>query len=178
MAQMKVGDPVNFSNIYNSRALLQIDGFGETEFWVKEFPVPAFNIESLTVGGAPHNIKLPGNTFRIEDMSITFFVDENLLVYYRMYHWLMESIFGEYSTGEKIKKTARILVLNNQLTEVVVSFELVGAFIKGWNDWTFNNYGTDPLTMTVNFSIDNVIPEFKVLKSLGVDTQSGDDIAK
>jgi hypothetical protein len=158
MADINVSSKINFSNTYNSKALMLIDGH-DIEYWVKEFTLPSISIAHEQVARTPAGFKLEGNIWTYNDLNITFYVDEDFSSYYRLYNWLFQGLNGQ--DFKRMKTNSKILILNNQLTEIVGDISINGLMISELSEFTYNNFGTDPLTMNIRFTYDRMIPVFK-----------------
>jgi hypothetical protein len=161
MADINVGSNLNFSNTYNSKALMLIEGH-DVEYWIKEFSLPSIAINHEQVPRTPAGFKVEGNIWTYNDFNITFYVDEDFSSYYRLYNWMFQALNGP--DFQRMKTNGKILILNNQLTAISGDIDIRGLMISELSEFTYNNYGTEPLTMAIRFTYDRMIPVFKNAK--------------
>lgn len=138
-----------------------IDGH-DVEYWIKEFTFPSIRLEHIPVDRTPAKFKVEGNIWAYNDLTIKFYVDEDFNSYFRLYTWLFQGLNGP--DFERMKTNAKILLFGNQFTEIIGEIDIRGLIIQELAEFTYNNYGTEPLDMSISFTYDRMIPTFKKAK--------------
>lgn len=153
------GAGFSFSNTFNSRALLVIEGH-DIQYWIKEMDLPDITTDHIEVPRTPQSFKVAGNILKYGDLRVTFFVDDYLNVYYRLYDWL-KNIVVNGPEHEIAKTNGQLFILNNQLTVINAQFDIKGLLINGIPGISWNTTGNDPITLNIDFKLDEFVPTFK-----------------
>ncbi len=158
MSDTVVTNIPEYSNAINSVAKLLINDRPLTEFFIKEFNVPSIDYAEEIIPGGTRNIKNPGNEQEFGSLTLTIFLDEEYMVYKEIFDWLVELAGDE---GSSAKARGSILVFNSSKTQTKVKFDFYGLFPTNLPELPFNNYGNEELTLSINFSYDKFVPNFK-----------------
>ena len=134
-----------------------------SEFYIKEVDIPDISLDSSEITRAPYAIKNPSNIYTYSDLSMTFFVDANLIVYKQLYNLLFDwNVDEETSDATFIKRNLTIQKLDNLMKKSVVDFKFENAFLSSLSNLSLNNYDNQPLFCTVTFKYNKFTPMFNI----------------
>jgi len=121
------------------------------------------NLPSISLGQSiqsnPSGIELvrPGNRYVIEDLQISFPVDENMLNYREIFNWITQIApwSGNYERLKEEQKTsdALLLILNNNSLPILSFkfYNIFPSFLSGL-DFDVTSPDTDPIIASVVFN--------------------------
>jgi len=155
-----VSNITSFSNAFNSRAKLILTDRPNAEFWLKNVQLPDITLSTESTKHQPYDIKHPGNNITYGDLSLTVFLDENFQVYKELYNWLYLGLPGEDHVDPK--SNGMVLIFNNSLKSVIAKFNFAGLFLPSIPSLSYDNYGADPLELSLTLQYDSMTPEFEI----------------
>ena len=148
----------SLSNAYESRSLLLFDTKTLAEFWLKSFALPNITINNGNIDYIGHPLVTEGAMLTFGELSADVYMDENFAVYKEQYDWITSMIPGEtYTQG---KRSGSILILDNSLRNILVNFHFEGLLLVSVGGFSYNNYGSKELFLSLSFKFDRFYPEF------------------
>lgn len=88
----------------------------ETMFRCTSVEVPGISVPAPDQNSAAGNQWFPGTSTEFDEMSIKFIVDENLLNYEEIYHWITQQRFAKNGEWKSISENDKLLVSDGFLT--------------------------------------------------------------
>lgn len=129
------------------------------------FYLQRVNLPSISLGITPQSnpsgidIRLPGNRFVIEDLQVSFPVDENMKNYLELFSW-MKSLAPwsdniQRSVPSKQTSDATLFVMNSAYNHIMTYkyYNLFPSFLSGL-DFDITIPDTDPVIATAVFTFD------------------------
>lgn len=160
MSDQQASPLFNFSNAYNSKALLTVLGQESVSYWIKSFPIPSITLDNFKVPRTPHAVAQAGNIFTFSEIDVTLFVDEDFKVWKTLYEWIFGAINGKDFVDPK--RDGYILILNNTLTRPVIKFNFKDLIPSNISSIEYNNFEPQEITVTCTFSYTKMTPEYLI----------------
>ena len=113
--------------------------------------IPVSDLPSDTQGLG--RAQLPGSTFEHDQMPVRFLIDENFDSWLCMYRWMLSinNYINHNNTAWKPKgqpEAVTLHILNNDRTEIVLSYHMYGAWVSDMSEVEFNYTEETDLAMT------------------------------
>ena len=88
----------------------------ETTFRCTSAEVPSISVPAPDANSAASNQWFPGSATEFDEMSVKFIVDENLLNYEEIYHWITQQRFAKAGEWQSKSDKDTLLVSDGFLT--------------------------------------------------------------
>lgn len=88
----------------------------ETTFRCTSAEVPSISVPAPDSNSAASNQWFPGSATEFDEMSVKFIVDENLLNYEEIYHWITQQRFAKRGEWQSKSEKDTLLVSDGFLT--------------------------------------------------------------
>lgn len=150
--------PLNTNYLIQNKFVFILTRCPTVTYFLQRVNLPSISL-GQTIQSNPSGIELvrPGNRFVIEDLQLSFPVDENMVNYKEIFNW-MTSIAPWSQNIERLKEEqktsdALLLILNNQ-SRPVMSFKFYNifpSFLSGL-DFDVTSPDTDPIIASAVFN--------------------------
>ena len=154
----------NLSNKTNF--LIQVVGYKELEDFVMQIvstDTPSFSIAPVNVPSGPMGIgrsSLPSSTLETEPVTVRFIVDRELNSYLALYKWMLRinNMLTMHNTAQdkgKQPTAIQMHILNNVKTEIMLTFNLIGAYPSnlGPIEYSYDEEGDLAIYCTATFAV-------------------------
>jgi hypothetical protein len=149
----------NYNFLQNNAFEFTIARIPETTFRVTSTQVPAISVPQPDVDVPGITQYFPGTYTQFEEMTVQFNVDENLLNYEEMYHWVTQQRFAvgnDYKANSQhevlIVSDGTLITMNNQSNPNRV-FKFLDMFPIALGPLSFDSTvdSPEPVTCTATF---------------------------
>lgn len=123
---------------------------------IQEAELPGLNLGILLQPAMPRPIYRPGDNIDIDDLRLTFLVDEHLKSWYTLWQWIRDQTSLEDINLKQIFADATMFILDNKLkSKILVKFKNIFPYQLSTIQFSHNDEQHDVLTSSVTFKIND-----------------------
>ena len=118
--------------------------FPELPFFIKTLQLPAITTGTTRISFPQHHAwNIPSVQSDVDDITIMWYLDENLLTYFKMISWLRECRSVDDVTT--VMTDATVTITNNA-KQPLVNIHLFDCWVSNVGTLDFDTYNADPIT--------------------------------
>lgn len=136
--------PIDISKAISNNAYMVFQKFPELPFFIKTLQLPAITTGTTRISFPQHHAwNIPSVQSDVDDITIMWYLDENLLTYFKMISWLRECRSVDDVTTAMTDATVTI---TNNAKQPLVNIHLFDCWVSNVGTLDFDTYNADPIT--------------------------------